>query len=125
MKLTVNIGRDEELRKEIIKLVQREVKNITDEEIRRMAQDHLNNVNVAAKVTSTIKDLLNKQIDFLVRGYGDSVIKQQMEEKMNEWIEKSFEKWFNTNAKGFIQSYLEDKVKTLKEFFELLDRNKK
>lgn len=124
MKLTVNIGRDEDLRKEIIKLVQREIKNVTDEEIRRMAQDHLNNVNVAAKVTSTIKDLLNKQIDFLVRGYGDAVIKQRMEEKMNEWIESRFEKWFDSNAKGFIKSYLEDKVKTLKEFFELVNRNK-
>lgn len=125
MKLTVNIGRDEELRKEIIKLVQREIRNVTDEEIRRMAQDHLNNVNVAAKVTSTIKDLLNKQIDFLVRGYGDAVIKQRMEEKMNEWVESKFEKWFSSNAREFIRLYMEDKVKTLKEFLELADRNTK
>lgn len=67
MKLTFQIGRDEELRKDIIKLVQREIKSITDDEIRKMCQDHFNNVNVAAKVTATIKDLLNKQIDFLVR----------------------------------------------------------
>lgn len=124
MKLTVQIGRDEELRKEILNLVHREIQNITNEEIRNMAQNHLNSVNIAAKVTSTIKDLLNKQIDFLVRGYGDTVIRQRMEEKMTEWVQNSFERWFDTNAKQFIRSYLEDKVKTIKEFFELMDRNK-
>lgn len=124
MKLTVQIGRDEELRQEVLKLVKREIKQISDGEIHKMARDYLNDVNISAKVTNTIKDVVNKQIDFLVRGYGDVTIRQKMNGKMNHWVENNFEKWFSGNAKEYIRNYLDGKVQSFKEFTQLLDKTK-
>lgn len=125
MKLTIEIGQDEELRKEILHMVAVQIKKVTGDEIRQMAQQYLAQVNVASKVTSAIKDLLNKQIDFVVRGYGDVVIKQEMEKKFTDWIEKNFVSYFNQHAKEFIRSYIEEKTTTIQDFLNLIKRTKK
>ena len=125
MKLTIEVGQDEELRKEILHLVAVQIKKVTGEEIRKMAQDYLAQVNVAAKVTSSIKDLLNKQIDFVIRGYGDVAIKQEMEKKFTDWIEKNFVSYFNQHAKEFIRSYIEEKTTTIHDFLNLIKKTKK
>ena len=119
MKLTVEIGRDEELR-----LIQVEIRKITGDEIKKMAQEYLAQVNIAAKATSAIKDALNKQIDFLVKGYGDLSIKHEMEKKINDWIDKNFAAYFNQNVKGFIKGYVEEKVSTIQEFLDLVKKTK-
>ena len=124
MKLTIDIGQDEELRKEILHLIAVEIKKITGEEIKKMAQEYLSQVNIAAKATSAIKEALNKQIDFIVKGYGDISIKHEMEKKINDWIEKNFASYFNQNVKGFIKGYVEEKVGTIQEFLDLVKRSK-
>lgn len=125
MKLTIEIGQDEELRKEIMHLVAVQIKKVTGDEIRQMAQEYLSQVNVAAKVTSTIKDLLNKQIDFVIRGYGDMTIKQEMDKKFTDWIDKNFVTYFNQHAKDFIRSYIEEKTTSIQDFLNLIKKTKK
>ena len=121
MKLTIEIGRDDELRKEILKLVKREISNISMDEIRKMTEDYLQNVNVAAKVTSTIKDLLNKQVDYLTKGYGEMVVKQQMDKRMDEWLEKNFKNYFEEKCKPFIRDYLDSKAESFGAFVKLVN----
>ena len=125
MKLTIEIGQDEELRKEIIHMVAVQIKKITGDEIRQMAQQYLSQVNVAAKVTSSIKDLLNKQIDFVMRGYADMSIKQELDKKFTDWIEKNFVTYFNQHAKDFIRAYIEEKTTNIQDFLNLIKRTKK
>jgi hypothetical protein len=124
MKITIDIGSDEELRKEILHMVSVQIKKTTGEEIKKMAQDYLSQVNVAAKITSAIKDTLNKQIDFMIRGYGDMAIKQELEKKFSTWIEKNFNTYFDDKVKGYIKNYIEDKTTSFQDFLNTIKKLK-
>ncbi len=119
MKLTIEIGRDEELRKEILHLIRVEIQKITNDEIKSMAKEYLTQVNITAKATNAIKELLNKQLTSILQGYGELSIKKEVETKINEWFDKNFVSYFNQNIKGFIKEYIEGKVNTIQEFLAL------
>lgn len=122
MKLTIDIGSDEEMRKEILHMVAVQIKKITGDEIRKIAQDHLQQVNVAAKITNAIKDTLNRQMDFMLRGYGDLVIKQELEKKFVSWIEKNFNTYFDEKVKGYVKNYIEEKASSFQDFLNIIKK---
>jgi hypothetical protein len=95
---------------------------MTSGEIRNMAKEHLESINVAEKVVSAMKDLVNRQIDSMVRGYGNSVIKSEVEAKITEWMEKNFESFFSNRCSAFVREYLEGKTTSFKNFLETIDK---
>jgi len=120
MKLTIEVGQDEELRKEILKMIQTEIRRITGDQIKEMTMEFLNQTNVAAKATSAVKEFVNKQLDFFIRGYGDMVVKQEMNKKMEDWINKNFQTYFDQNVKAYIETFIGGKVKSMTDFMEML-----
>lgn len=92
MKITIEVGQDAELRKQILEIVANQVKKVAGEEIKELVKSHLQQINIASKVASSIKDLVNRQIDMAIRGYGSIVVQQLMDSRMKEWSSDGKEK---------------------------------
>lgn len=122
MKFTIVIQEDDDFREEIRKMIRREIKSISDGEIHKMAEDHLGQLNVAQKVISSVKDLVNKQMDSLMQGYGNEALKRELSEKMDKWLEEKFEGRFEAKYKTFIFNHITGKIDTLKNIVDLLDK---
>ena len=114
----VEIARDEEFREEIKKLIRREIRDITSDEIRKMATEHLQSLNIAQKISALLTDLVHRQVSALSVGYGKTQIEEQIRkllgDKINEWLGSEFKKLFDEKITVFIRDYLEGKVATMR-----------
>ena len=61
MKLTIDIGEDEQLRKEILLLVATQIKKLTGDEIKKMVREQLSQIDMSSKVVSAIKDYIKEK----------------------------------------------------------------
>lgn len=85
MKITIEVGQDAELRKQILEIVATQVKKIAGEEIKELVTTHLQQINIAAKVSSALKDLVNRQINFAIQGYGSMMVQQLLNNHLENW----------------------------------------
>ena len=113
MKLTVEIGRDEELREKILGLVRSEIRSITGEEIREIVKKQMDEQNISARVVSAFKDLVNHQIDSFKSGYGRMAAEDLIKIKFQEVIDKSFESFFQKQCIPFLRNYIKKNLESV------------
>jgi len=113
MKLTVEIGRDEELRKEIINLIRTEIRNISGEEIREMVKQCMNEQNIPARVVSAFKDLVTAELDRFSRGYGRMTAEKIIKDKFQDIVENHFDSFFEKKAMPFLKDYVTNNLESI------------
>jgi predicted metal-dependent peptidase len=113
MKVTFEVGRDEELRKDLLDIIRTEVRSITGQEIRDMVREHLQASDVAARVASAFKELVNTQITNFTKGYGRQIAEQMFASKLDELATKQIAELFEKRAPAFVQKYVNDNLTTL------------
>jgi uncharacterized protein YbcC (UPF0753/DUF2309 family) len=118
MQILVEIAKDEEFREEIKKLIRREIRDITSDEIRKMAAEHLQTLNIAQKVSAALTDLVSRQVSAMTTSYGKKQIEEQVKkllgDRVTEFISSEFKKLFDEKITVFIRDYLEGKVATMR-----------
>jgi hypothetical protein len=128
MKVTFEVGRDEELRKELLELIRSEVRSITGQEIRDIAKEYMAELNVAGKVSSVFKELVNSHLDDMARSYGRLLVNDIIEARFKEVVDIRFEAFFKERCIPFLQEYLGPNLntvsKTLTGLRDLLSRGK-
>jgi hypothetical protein len=108
MKLTLDIGRDEELRQEILKLIRTEVRSITGEEIRELVKQQINEQNIPARVVAAFKDLVNAQINMFKSTYGRMAAEDILKAKFQEVVDKNFESFFQKQCIPFLTNHIKN-----------------
>lgn len=103
MKITIEVGQDAELRREILKIISDHVRRITGDEIKKMVSGYLSQVDIAAKVSGALKQTVNWHIEQAVRGYGNTMVKQVLDTRLKDWLE----------TKGVIANEVAEAVKDL------------
>lgn len=106
MRVTFEVGKDEQLRKELLELIRAEVRNITGQEIRELAREYMAELNVAGKVSSVLKELTNQHLEDMARSYGRLLVNDLMEAKFKEIVDTRFESFFQERCMPFLKEYL-------------------
>lgn len=110
MKITLEVGKDEELRTEILKLIRSEARNITGEEIREIVKTCMLEQNIPARVISAFKDLVNSQIKQFESGYGKIQANEILKNKFSEIVDKQFNDFFKQQCIPYLQNYIKNNL---------------
>lgn len=113
MKLTLDVGRDEELREDILKLIRSEVRAVTGEEIRELVKQYMNQQNIPVRVVSAFKDLVNSQINQFKSGYGRMAAEDMIKAKFQEIVDKHFEVFFQKQCIPFLADYIKKNLESI------------
>jgi len=122
MKITLELGQDEELRKEVMRIIREEIKRMSNDEIRKIIIEYVKETDIPAKVVSAAKDFVNKQLDMFMKGYGSMTIRQELDKKIENWLSSNLENYFDKNVRQFVKLYVEDKAQSFKDFISSLGK---
>jgi hypothetical protein len=113
MKLTLELGRDDELRNEVLGMIRAEVRNLTGEEIRSLVKQSINEQNIPSRVVAAFKDLVGAQIEAFRSGYGRLAAEDIIKVKFDEVVAKHFETFFQKQCIPFLTDYVKNKLESM------------
>ena len=113
MKITLELGRDEELRQEVLNMIRVEVRNITGLEIRELVKEHINEQNIPARVVAAFKDLVVREIEQFKNGYGRMSAEDIIKAKFEEVVQQRFEAFFKQQCVPFLANYVKTRLEGL------------